>query len=242
MAERRFELDGIGEITVRRRRRSRHMRLSIAHDGRVRLSLPVWLPYQTGLVFARQKTDWIIRHRPASQPILPDSRVGKAHTLVFREGSGLSTPSVRVTDNLVVVRLPRHARFDEAPAQRAAERGALKALRLEAEHLLPRRVALLADRHDFQYAAVAVKRLKARWGSCSQDKTIVLNCFLMQLPWRLIDYVILHELTHTKILSHGPAFWFELGRHVQDLPAVRAAMRGRRPCLNTAGAAAGFVA
>lgn len=60
------------------------------------------------------------------------------------------------------------------------------------------------------YRDIQIKQLTRRWGSCDQKKSIVLNLFLIQLPWELIDYVIIHELTHTKHLNHSTDFWDSL--------------------------------
>jgi predicted metal-dependent hydrolase len=88
-----------------------------------------------------------------------------------------------------------------------ATAASLRALKLQASHLLPQRLEVLAQRHGFTYTSVTIKNLKSRWGSCDQNRNITLNLFLMQLPWHLIDYVLLHELVHTRVMRHGPPFW-----------------------------------
>jgi predicted metal-dependent hydrolase len=52
--------------------------------------------------------------------------------------------------------------------------------------------------------------MKTRWGSCTAGKGINLNSWLVMLPEYLSDYVILHELVHTKIPDHSSRFWEEL--------------------------------
>ncbi len=69
----------------------------------------------------------------------------------------------------------------------------------------------MATKHGFSYNSVSVRELKSRWGSCDQKQHIVLNFYLMQLPWDYIDYVLVHELAHTEHLNHGPEFWHRLG-------------------------------
>ena len=69
------------------------------------------------------------------------------------------------------------------------------------------RLGQLAAEYGFTYNKVSVRNLKSRWGSCSEKNNISLNVKLARLPQKLVDYLILHELTHTRVKSHGKAFW-----------------------------------
>src|SRR5262249_22487168 len=120
----------------------------------------------------------------------------------------------------------------DVEVQRIAEAASIRALRRQAEQLLPQRLAGLATKHGFRYRSVAVKRLKSRWGSCDQHKNIVLNLFLMQLPWECIDYVLIHELVHTEVLRHGPDFWAAMARELPDVKRLRKQMRQYQPVLH----------
>lgn len=47
-----------------------------------------------------------------------------------------------------------------------------------------------------------------RWGSCTPlDRTIRLSARLRGLPPYVVDYVLLHELTHLLVAGHGDDFW-----------------------------------
>jgi predicted metal-dependent hydrolase len=54
---------------------------------------------------------------------------------------------------------------------------------------------------------------------------INLNANLMRLPQELQDYVILHELVHTRIKNHGPEFWNRLGAILPKAKALRRKLR-----------------
>jgi predicted metal-dependent hydrolase len=56
----------------------------------------------------------------------------------------------------------------------------------------------------------------SRWGSCSRDGSISLNLRLLFMPEGILDYVIVHELAHTKYRSHGPRFWALVERIMPD--------------------------
>ena len=88
--------------------------------------------------------------------------------------------------------------------------------RNRARRLLVERLDELARKHDFTYNRAFVKNQKTLWGSCSAVNNINLNANLLRLPGELRDYVILHELVHTRHKNHSKAFWRALDRIVGD--------------------------
>jgi len=88
--------------------------------------------------------------------------------------------------------------------------------RHQARKMLVERLNELARQHNFTYNRVFVKNQKTRWGSCSGVNNINLNVNLIHLPGELRDYVILHELVHTRHKNHSKAFWRALDRLVGD--------------------------
>lgn len=85
-----------------------------------------------------------------------------------------------------------------------------------AKKTLVSRLVQLAAKHGFQYKKVFIKTQKTRWGSCSSKNNINLNMKLTLLPAELMDYVIVHELVHTRIKNHSKEFWTELDRFVNN--------------------------
>jgi predicted metal-dependent hydrolase len=94
-----------------------------------------------------------------------------------------------------------------------------------ARKTLRRRLAQMAREHGYPYRGVTVRSQKTRWGSCSARNDISLNIKLALLPAHYRDYVILHELVHTRYHNHGPAFWKELDRHVPGARQVARRLR-----------------
>jgi predicted metal-dependent hydrolase len=88
------------------------------------------------------------------------------------------------------------------------------------KEFLEGRIKELADKFGFVYNKVTIRNQKTRWGSCSGKNNINLNMQLMNIPNHLIDYVILHELVHTKIKNHSPIFWGSLNRYVGNAKVV----------------------
>jgi len=90
-----------------------------------------------------------------------------------------------------------------------------------AKKKLLERLQFLADKNGFEYKRAVIKNQKSLWGSCSHVNNINLNINLAKVPQHLTDYVILHELVHTRIKNHSPAFWNELDKYIPNSKAYR---------------------
>ncbi len=95
----------------------------------------------------------------------------------------------------------------------------------EARKRIIGRLAELAGQYGFTYTKVSIRNQRTRWGNCSAKGNISLNIKLVALPPELCDYVILHELVHTRVHNHSRAFWQELDRYVGDGKAKAKALR-----------------
>ncbi|ERL61047.1 hypothetical protein K661_02628 [Piscirickettsia salmonis LF-89 = ATCC VR-1361] len=69
------------------------------------------------------------------------------------------------------------------------------------------RTFFIANRMQLKPTKVSVRSYKARWGSCSSSGCLSFDWKLLQAPEFIIDYVIVHELSHLKHFDHSPAFW-----------------------------------
>jgi predicted metal-dependent hydrolase len=226
-------IPGIGEVVLAKRRGARNIRLSVSAAGKVRVGLPNWLPYSAGVEFARRRQDWINTHLADHKPhlLMDGGRIGKSYRLKYTHDPNAAGTKTRVAGQTVNIS-SRHT-LDDAGVQKAARTASERAIKKEAEKLLPERLAKLSKRHLLGYNSVKIKRLAGRWGSCSSNKVITLNFFLMQLPWPLIDYVLMHELVHTKHMNHSPEFWADFERIYPDAKATRNILKKYRPVINT---------
>jgi len=100
--------------------------------------------------------------------------------------------------------------------------------RKNAEEVLRKRLDHLARKYGFPLNKVTIRNQKRRWGSCSADNNISINEKLARLPDRLIDFVLLHELIHTRIKNHAKEFWLELGKYVDTVETLRKELRQYR--------------
>ena len=98
-------------------------------------------------------------------------------------------------------------RADPVPELAPEERKMrIEALRRAAKADLPERIARIAAQTGLRYGKMTVRASRTKWGSCTGRNDISLSLFLMKLPERLRDYVIVHELCHTVHHDHSPQF------------------------------------
>ena len=77
----------------------------------------------------------------------------------------------------------------------------------KAKKYLGTRLAELSEHYGFSYKKFSLTNAKTKWGSCDSANRIKLNWRLIMLHKGLIDYVIVHELTHTVEHNHSRNFW-----------------------------------
>ncbi len=85
----------------------------------------------------------------------------------------------------------------------------------EAQINLFHRLDEFSEKYNFPYNRSGFRCQKTRWGSCSGKNNISLNVNISFLPEELQDYVLLHELVHTKVKNHSRKFWAELDKYTK---------------------------
>jgi predicted metal-dependent hydrolase len=137
--------------------------------------------------------------------------------------------SIRKARSFLSSRIEWVVRSREKLGSRRVPRGKLPPVdRNRARVVLAGRLNKLARRHGFMYNRLYVRNQKTRWGSCSSKNNISLNMNLVSLPGELRDYVILHELVHTRHKNHSREFWAELDGLVGDSKQFKKEMRKYR--------------
>lgn len=119
---------------------------------------------------------------------------------------------INLKAGLLKVFVPHGTDFYNSEVQEILKKLIVEVLRFEAKRILSPKVARFSEQTGLKYNQVKINKSQSRWGSCSSKKNINLSLFLLFLPEELIDYVILHELTHTVEMNHSERFWTLLNR------------------------------
>lgn len=198
-----------GVITLRRSARASHVRIRVAPDGRLRASLPLYAPtflVKRLLKTSRDELRAMLAEQHRETVFEHGMLIGKSHSLIVHPTTTKAVTATRHGQQIIVT-LPEGKALNEPSATRIVRDTVIEALRIEAKSYLPKRLAFLAEKYGFKYEKVRFSHASGRWGSCSSNGTISLNIALMKLPFELIDYVLVHELSHTIQMNHSDKFW-----------------------------------
>jgi predicted metal-dependent hydrolase len=221
-------------IAVRRRKGTRHLRLSLNHSNQAVVSVPWRCSDREALKFIEKQRDWL-QSQLASVP--------RARSVLdwFTQHPQLTGSGDRFTVRVESTeRLRADYIFDQGgaeivlrvPQQSDDSDGALLALvRRFAKDAMLCRLSYHAKCLDLKFSKLSVRDQASRWGSCSSSGGISLNWRLVLVAPELQDYVILHELAHLTEMNHSRRFWMLLDQydpkrelHEAQLDALTAAI------------------
>lgn len=199
-----MKVAGRANIPVERRR-VKYLRLQINRHGEVKAIAPLRMAAAEIDQFIQQKKAWIARkqaeiaaaeHRVSERQAQwqPNELCLHGETYCCIVDPGLGGRAISVCRERKT--LSSSAVYDKSVLYQ-----------MYANEYLPKRLAQLALQHDFQYQRCTIRNQKTRWGSCSAKGNISLNWRLVQMPNWVCDYVLIHELAHTRHLNHSQAFW-----------------------------------
>lgn len=230
MATTEVTIDDIGRVRIFRRKGLKNIRITIAYDGIIRLSVPWYIPKSVGINYLRSKKEWIKKHHnPANSRSWEDGQdITEGHILKIHHYEKKKVTS-KLSGTTLNVFLP--AGQEKSRTQDSIKKCIKKFLKSKSEKELLPMFNDLAKKNGFEVKEIRFKNFKTRWGSCSQDKIISLNVCLIRLPGRLAEYVMIHELAHTRHLNHSPRFWQEVGIMMPDYKERRKELRKFNPAL-----------
>lgn len=66
------------------------------------------------------------------------------------------------------------------------------------------------------YKKITIREQKTRWGSASSIGNLNFNWKLILMPREVLEYVVVHELSHLKVMNHSPAFYQVVAQYMPD--------------------------
>ena len=205
------------EIKYKKHPFSKSIKISLKKEREILVTMPYLCPYKTARNFLLSNFEKIKSFKIDNKILTPDLKT-KFDTLNIIESDELKTIA---KNNIVNFYYPKELEFTNSKIQTALKEAYFKAIKIEAKNYLPNRLEFLANKYGFKYGSVALRNQKTRFGSCSFQNNINLNINLMKYDFDCIDYVLIHELVHTKIKNHSEKFWLEVEKYCPDYKILR---------------------
>jgi predicted metal-dependent hydrolase len=185
---------------LKKRRNSKNLKMHIDSNGIVKVSLPYYTPYLYARKFVIDNLEWIQKkmehfklHKNKYYYLGNNIRLIKKFNANNKYFNYIESDS-----SLILETNDKSISIDEL---------FLKFLKVKAMEYIPGRVEKLALKNDFKYNMVRIKNMTSTWGSCSAKKNLSFNLKLMYFNYKVIDYVIIHELCHLKFMNHSNKYW-----------------------------------
>ena len=210
-----LEVGGL-QFVVRRSARRKTLGLTVDRGGELVIHSPAAAAAEELRRWTRSKLLWVHRKLALKKAIVPRVR---APEFVSGESFSYLGRSYRLQ---LVAEQDQPLRFD---GRRFYLRNDVRACATDhfqrwfigaGKKWIEERMEFLTHKIGVRPSRVEIRDLGFRWGSCGKNRVTYFNWKLLQLPVRLADYVLIHELAHLIEPHHGPEFSNLLDRSLPD--------------------------
>ena len=217
----------VGGLTfeVRRSPRRQTLELTVDRGGELRIHAPENTLEQELARWTRSKLLWVHRALARKEALAPKVR---APEFVSGENFSYLGQNYRlkiVRDAAEPLRLDGNHFWLAEDARSEAEVHFRRWYIHTGRAWLRERTTALARKTGTAASRIEVRELGFHWGSCGKNGVLFFNWRLLQLPVRLIDYIIVHELVHLQEPHHSREFWQAIDRALPTWRQLKDALR-----------------
>lgn len=182
------------------------MSLHISSHGELIVKAPFFIPEKLIHHFIKQKKEWILKAIQKSK----DRKVSKKNYLQDEEflflGDVYKLNIGDFKEISVAKGLLHFPNFMQFRIQKELTNWFLK----QAKEKITDHVDYMSKKMKYSYKSLRFSDTSSKWGSCGPDNALQFNWRLIMTPLTVINYVVVHELTHTIEKNHGPSFWIKV--------------------------------
>ncbi len=216
------------EILVERTNRKRTISLQVKNNKLI-IKTPKSVSKKTLVDLIRRKQQWIKKRAILNfeEQNLKNREFIDNDKFYFRgEEYRLSLISgrkeaVKIEGGLLLVSYGDHKSIGRGTIKKLLEDWYLK----ESTKILKARTEELAQQMRVQPRGITVKNYNSKWGSCTANNKISYNWRIIMAPDYIVDYLIIHELSHIIEPNHSKNFWYQVGSYCEDFQKKRKWLR-----------------
>jgi len=177
--------------------------------------------------FIRQKKRWIIEKQKKISALS-----NKYAPVVIKNGG-----NILFQGNNYTIKMSNVSRIKISGENIIIPKGSKKEkvvswLKKEAKKLIRERLDIYAGIMGVRYSALRISSARTRWGSCSGRDSLSFTWRLIMCPIQVIDYVIVHELSHITHKNHSPAFWTRVKKVIPDFKEQKNWLKSNRKLMD----------
>ena len=206
---------------IRSNRKS--LSLMVSKNGELIVRAPKKLSMEYIYTFIKQKEKWIIN----KQKVIQNSNVNNLEIINGNEYLLCGERYTKVEiDRLKNVELSGSNIFLPANID-SFKRDMLiiKWYTNVTKEIVTSRIKYFSELMQVNYSRVKIDNSRAKWGSCSSTAEIKFNLRLSMLPYKVIDYVVIHELCHLLEFNHSKSFYKIIESIMPDYKIHRARLK-----------------
>lgn len=130
------------------------------------------------------------------------SILGEKYKLIYRVNNENKFFIFAENNNLVISQ-PQKGKLTKSEIKKEL----ISYFRIVARKYLSERTEYFTEKANLKFRKIFIKNQKTKWGSCSSEKNLNYNWHLIFAPLDVIDYVVIHEISHLKYMNHSKTFW-----------------------------------
>lgn len=213
--DKRVYFSDIGTAIISKKRNAKNIRLIVHPSKGIIATIPISLSYKTAEDFIYKNIEWIKAQQEKQNKIAENktnfypNSIFKTNNIsvTFQEDTYDKTKIRCQIENCKVSFFYKtQTDFNSISIQKFIKTCILNALKTEATNYILKRCDELSTATKLKYKSLKIGTGANRLGACNNNNEIILSARLMLYPKHLIDYVILHELSHIVHKNHSENF------------------------------------
>ncbi|ELC8442353.1 M48 family metallopeptidase [Clostridium perfringens] len=203
------------------RSKRRTMSIEVLAEGEVKVRAPISIPKESILKYVKTKGKWIVEKQENAK-IISSKKIkrefvdgesfmylGEEYLLKIRYNQFLKGVSVSLIGEKLVVDI---AKYDREKIKKAIELW----YREVGLKIIKERVDYYSKFYPLKPRSIRVKEQKRRWGSCTYYNDLLFNWRCIMAPIEVLDYIVVHEMTHMIHKNHSKNYWEAVAKVMPD--------------------------